>query len=147
MPVYRTAEELVAAMEDRLVAYDKAAQKAVVRGARLVEATAKRSIASGGTGRVYKKYNPKRTHQASAPNKPPATDTGYLIENISFVIDRRPKETVGRVISAAPYSKFLEFGTKDMLAAGGPRPFLQPALDSNREKIMKIFRDELGKSQ
>ena len=38
--------------------------------------------------------------------------------------------------SRAEYSEFLEFGTSKMQ----PRPFLQPALESKRQKIKSLFR-------
>jgi HK97 gp10 family phage protein len=45
---------------------------------------------------------------------------------------------VGQIISAAPYSKALEFGTVNMQ----PRPFMQPALNKNKNKIVKMFMQE-----
>ena len=45
---------------------------------------------------------------------------------------------VGQVISAAPYSKALEFGTTTMDA----RPFMQPALEKNKKKIVSIFKQQ-----
>ena len=43
---------------------------------------------------------------------------------------------VGQIISAAPYSKALEFGTTQMTE----RPFMQPALEKNRRKIERMFK-------
>ena len=40
------------------------------------------------------------------------------------------------VESRADYSVYLEFGTKDMQ----PRPFMQPALESQRAKIKALFK-------
>ena len=45
---------------------------------------------------------------------------------------------VGSVVSAAPYSAPLEFGTSIM----GARPFLQPALRKSRGKIQRIFASQ-----
>ena len=91
----------------------------------------------------HTKYNPNRVHQASSPNNPPATDTGFLSANITMNIRTgHDGSVIGQVISAAPYSAALEFGTKDMLALGGPRPFMQPALEKNKKKIVKMFKDE-----
>ena len=109
----------------------------VSRGTLMVENTAKKSIQAGGTGIESKKYNPKRTHRASAPNNPPATDTGFLVSQITMNVDVKPNGTVvGQVISAAPYSKALEFGTTNMQ----PRPFMQPALMKNKRKIQAMFK-------
>ena len=43
---------------------------------------------------------------------------------------------VGQIISAAPYSAHLEFGTTQMTE----RPFMQPALEKNRRKIQGMFK-------
>ena len=43
---------------------------------------------------------------------------------------------VGQIISAAPYSKHLEFGTVNMTE----RPFMQPALMKNKRKIQSMFK-------
>ena len=43
---------------------------------------------------------------------------------------------VGQIISSAPYSKHLEFGTVNMTE----RPFMQPALQKNKRKIENLFR-------
>ena len=36
------------------------------------------------TGRIYEKYNPRRTHRASAPGQAPASDTGNLVSQIHY---------------------------------------------------------------
>ena len=43
---------------------------------------------------------------------------------------------VGQVISSAPYSQALEFGTTTMTE----RPFMQPALQKNKSKIKALFK-------
>lgn len=103
-------------------------------GAQLIRGEAVKSIQSGSkTGRLYKRYNPTRTHRASAPGEAPASDTGNLVSNI-MVEDN--KDSV-EVQSKAEYSKFLEYGTSKMEA----RPFLFPAYEKSREKIVQaVFR-------
>jgi HK97 gp10 family phage protein len=104
---------------------------AVFKGVADVEKEAKLSIQRGGkSGVVYQKYNPKRKHKSSAPGEPPASDTGFLVSNIKRFIDG--DGLGGEVRSRAFYSKFLEFGTSKML----PRPFMFPALEKNRQKII-----------
>jgi len=111
----------------------------VLRATQMVEFTAQESIKKKGTGRIYQKYNPRVEHRASAPNQPPATDTGFLGQNITMNVKTQPNgSVVGQVISAAPYSKALEFGTVNMQ----PRPFMQPALNKNKSRIVKIFQQE-----
>ena len=116
---------------------DNKVKEYVTRGTMMVMNTAKKSIASGGTGELYEKYQPRRSHRASAPNQPPATDTGFLISQITMKVKAHKNGVVeGSIISAAPYSKALEFGTTQMTE----RPFMQPALQKNKRKIQKLFK-------
>jgi HK97 gp10 family phage protein len=103
-------------------------------GAQLIRGEAIKSIQSGSkTGRTYKRYNPTRTHRASAPGEAPASDTGNLVSNIMV----QDKGDSIEVQSNAEYSKFLEYGTSKMEA----RPFLFPAYEMSREKIVQaIFK-------
>jgi len=109
----------------------------VTRATRLVQNTAKESIMKGGTGIEYKKYEPTRNHRASAPNEPPASDTGFLVSQITMKVKKLANGSIeGSIISAAPYSKALEYGTTKMTA----RPFMQPALEKNKRKILSLFK-------
>ena len=109
----------------------------VTRATMMVQNTAKKSISKGGTGQLYQKYEPRRSHRASAPNQPPATDTGFLISQITMDVDVKTNgSVVGQIISSAPYSKALEYGTTNMTA----RPFMQPALQKNKRKIENLFK-------
>jgi HK97 gp10 family phage protein len=122
-------------LEKRL--QDNKVKEYVTRGTMMVQNTAKESILKGGTGRTYEKYEPRRTHTASAPNQPPASDTGFLASQITMDVDVKSNGTVvGQIISSAPYSKALEFGTTQMTE----RPFMQPALEKNRRKIESMFK-------
>ena len=119
-------------------------KKALVRSTMFVRNEAVTSIAAGGTGVTYTKYNPNRTHQASAAGRPPASDTGVLISGISTSVGVEDGALVGKISAYAPadgggnYALFLEFGTTQMEA----RPFLQPALDKSAGKIRQIFVSE-----
>jgi len=109
----------------------------VTRATNMVENTAQESIKKKGTGKTYQKYNPRVTHTASASGQPPATDTGFLGQNITMTVSVKSNgSVVGQIISAAPYSKALEFGTTQMDA----RPFMQPALEKNKRKIEGMFK-------
>lgn len=109
----------------------------VTRATLMVQNTAKKSITAGGTGISYEKYEPRRTHTASAPNQPPASDTGFLVSQITMKVKTHANGSVeGSIISAAPYSKALEFGTTNMTE----RPFMQPALTKNKRKIEGLFK-------
>jgi HK97 gp10 family phage protein len=113
---------------------------AVTRGTSLVQNTAKQSILSGNKSGVTRTlYNPSRTHTSSAQGEAPANDTGFLASQITMnVTSDINGAVVGQVISAAPYSKALEFGTTNMMA----RPFMQPALEKNKRKIVRIFKQQ-----
>tara|TARA_R100000734_G_C3319162_1_gene114469 strand:+ start:1556 stop:1987 length:432 start_codon:yes stop_codon:yes gene_type:complete len=116
---------------------DNKVKEYVTRGTTMVKNTAQKSILSGGTGTVYEKYEPRRTHRASAPNQPPASDTGFLASQITMEVTTKSNGTViGQIISSAPYSKHLEFGTVNMTE----RPFMQPALMQNKRKIQAMFK-------
>ena len=66
----------------------------VTRATLMVQNTAKESITKGGTGTLYQKYEPRRSHRASAPNQPPASDTGFLVSQISMKVDKKADGSV-----------------------------------------------------
>ena len=108
--------------------YNSEVKKIIEVGANLVRNTAVQSIHEhGSSGATYGK------HTASAPGKPPNTDTGYLANNI--FIDKDGNGEGASVESRAEYSAALEFGTRNMRA----RPFMQPALEENRKRIIKMY--------
>lgn len=126
-------------IEKRIKLLDKNISRAVYKSANLVKNDAAYSILRGTkTGETYTKYKPQRTHQASASGEAPASDTGFLASNITIDVSNNNFGAVGMVISSAPYSAALEFGTTKMAA----RPFLQPALDGSARKIKEIFIKE-----
>tara|TARA_R110001592_G_scaffold75688_2_gene229019 strand:- start:222 stop:653 length:432 start_codon:yes stop_codon:yes gene_type:complete len=117
----------------------KNVKKVVTRGIMIIDGTAKKSIQAGGSGQSVKRYNPIREHVTSAPNNPPATDTGFLVSQITTNISSKPDgSVVGQLISSAPYSKALEYGTVNMQ----PRPFMHPAFQKNKNKILKMFKEQ-----
>ena len=108
----------------------------VTRGTLMVQNTAKESIMKGGTGETVQRYEPRRTHTVSKPLNPPANDTGFLVSQITMNVKPQPNGSViGQIISSAPYSAALEFGTTKMTE----RPFMQPALEQNKRKIVDMF--------
>ena len=124
-------------LEKKLTVKATAKTKSLIkRATMIVENSAKQSIQAGGNGETVQRYNPTRTHTQSKPLNPPATDTGYLVSQITMSVKQEQNGTVvGQIISAAPYSKALEFGTVTMQ----PRPFMQPALNKNKNKIVEMF--------
>ena len=118
---------------------EKPFREVIVGGAQLIRGEAIKSIQSGPkSGRIYEKYNPRRTHRASAPGQAPASDTGNLVRNI--VVKQENPDLV-KVESNALYSSFLEFGTSKMLA----RPFLFPATERSRPKIVQAVFNRVVK--
>jgi len=71
------------------------------------------------TGRVYEKYNPRRTHRASAPGEYPMSDTGNFASTIHAVYPS-PGNLHGVVGTSDERGPWFEFGTSKMR----PRPWL-----------------------
>lgn len=87
------------------------------------------------TGRVYEKYNPRRTHRASAPGEYPMTDTGQLQSNIGIVLPT-PGRIEGKVGTDIMHGRYLEFGTSKMAA----RPWLLRSFERAKAGIMDDLR-------
>ena len=101
------------------------ALKALYEAGELVRADAAASIKEGaisGPG-----------HIPSQPGQPPNADTHQLDLSIDTVLS--PTKLSVSIISKAPYSAALEFGTSKMAA----RPFLRPALRRHRNRLVRGF--------
>ena len=130
--------ELQAALRQASGEIKQAVSRAVVGTALELQGNIKTSIARGpASGRTYEKYNPRRTHTASAPGQPPMTDTGRLVNSIEFDKIGDLTATVGSKLAYAPY---LEYGTSRMAA----RPFFRPAIEEIRPKYMTRLERALG---
>src|SRR5690554_2699891 len=71
--------------------FESEATALVNRTAQNIRNTAVRSIQKRSPGgEEYEKYNPRRTHVASAPGQPPNTDTGRLAGSIRAVMSGTP---------------------------------------------------------
>lgn len=97
----------------------------LVAGAELVRADAQKSIRDGSVSGAG--------HIPSRPGQPPNADTRRL--DLSIDIEVSASRKSARVISRAPYSAYLEFGTSRM----AERPFMRPALRRNRNRIVYGF--------
>ena len=128
-----TADALVKAL-DAVPATTERAVRAVVRATAMrVEGTAKERIQRPPkTGRLYRTYNKRKLHQASAPGESPATDSGTLASRVFHDVQAGGFEA--SVFSDVNYAGMLEFGTKNM----APRPYLGPAL---RQHAGEFYRD------
>lgn len=80
-------------------------------------------------------------HQASSPGDPPAPDTGTLRRSLFWEVVRKGNMVLGYVGSNLKYAAALEYGTKDGKIA--PRPYLRPARNKNRDRIVKIIAKAL----
>ena len=101
----------------------------------------KEKLTGNRTGRVYRVPGTKTLYTASAPGEPPASRTGTLRNAITFRVNKAKMEAfVGpRLLGEDPkkqYPVWLEFGTKKM----SPRPFMAPALEENKDTIVKIMK-------
>lgn len=132
------SKELQAALRRASGEVREAASKAVIGTALELQGNIKTSIARGpASGRTYQKYNPRRTHTASAPGQPPMSDTGRLVNSIEFDKIGDLTATVG---SKLTYALYLEYGTSRMAA----RPFFRPAVEEIRPIFMKRIEKALG---
>ncbi len=105
-------------------------QEIVKGGGQFIRGEAIKSIQAGAkSGIVYEKYNPRRSHRASAPGQAPASDTGNLV---SKIIVKQKTKNITNVESNADYSAFLEYGTSKM----EPRPFMLPAFEKSKKPII-----------
>ncbi len=132
-------EEATKALEKVKEDLEKDMKEVLLGGGQLIRGEAVRSIQQGSkSGKTYKRYNPTRTHKASAPGEAPASDTGFLVSNIRV----KEEKDVVQVRSEASYSKFLEYGTSKMLA----RPFLFPAFEKSKPKIAEVIFRKIKQS-
>lgn len=94
-------------------------------------------------------------------------DIGVLRNSITHYIEDNPNELVGVVGTNVEYAPYVEFGTGIYSSLGNgrqdrwkykdakgewhstigqhPQPYLQPALEENRRKIEKMFKEQVKK--
>jgi len=101
---------------------------------------------SPATGLVYRKENPTRLHQASAPGEPPANDTGRLYASIQLRMVKINQYASAAVVgSTLPYALELEkFGPN---SNGQTRPFLRPAVVLVEQRVGGMLRSAWDKNR
>lgn len=126
-------KELIAKLKGKDNEITREIEKALKRGAILVEGDVKKSMRGTGT-----------PHTPSEPGQPPAVITGKLRASITHEV----KKDLGGDIEARVgirggtqpdtknYGLFLEFGTSRMLK----RPYLKPALAKNIKTIANFIK-------
>lgn len=142
MSVRLDMAEIKDMMDDAQGIAAPAAQDTCNQLALLTQGEAVRAIQRGpATGIVYQKYNPRRTHRASAPGQAPMTDEGMLARSIA--VDTKTPKSVRRLSdvyadtgSNLVYALFLEEGTRDM----AKRPFMYPAFLGAMKVAPKLMR-------
>lgn len=149
-----------------MIEVDKSVMGAIKEGCLMVEADCKKSMKKG-SGRLYLKGKNKNIqHYASAPGEPPAVDTGRLRASITHNwtgsgmgraqiqtpvagsknedgIGQPTEELTGVVGTNVEYAKALELGDPDRRLK--PRPYLRPALERQKGKILNLYNNRLGK--
>ena len=92
-------------------------------------------------------------------------DTGALRRSITSEVSREGDEIIGTVFTPLEYAPYVEYGTGLFAESGGrmdvpwnyqddegnwhstsgqkPQPFMRPALNENREEIMRIIKEAL----
>ncbi len=90
------------------------------------------------TGKVYTKPSGIK-HRASAPNEPPAVDTGRLVNSITF---RSTGPLSAEVFSDVEYGPMLEFGTMRIIQ----RPAWVPAVERIQPKFIARVIDAIRRS-
>jgi len=122
--------ELIEAMRHATADVLEGVARAVTASALGLQGDVKqRVIREPATGIIYEKTNPTRTHQASAPDEAPATDTGRLAGSIDFDAVDKFTATVG---SNLVYAAALEFGVPSRNLE--PRPYFTPAVEAMRPR-------------
>lgn len=91
------------------------------------------------SGRTYQKHKPRRTHQASAPNEAPMTDTGRLQGGTLF--DKTGPASV-KVFNVIEYAAALEYGSTISRGRIAPRPAWRPAI----EKMRPLFEKRVNRA-
>ena len=102
------------------------------------------------TKRSEKSYKRKSVeHHPSLPGNPPAIDTGDLVKSILY--DVKNMEARLGLVGGAPHGVFLEKKTNRFFSgllkidSAGIRPWLKPAIEANKEKIIKKIQAAIKK--
>ncbi len=124
-------EELRAALDGKTEELDRAIGQVLnATGLELRTEIIRRYNRGPASGRIYQKYKPRRTHQASAPGQAPMSDTGRLANATTY-------STIGpltvEVRNNLQYARALEYGT----ARIAQRPAWRPALLAAEPKLKR----------
>lgn len=137
--------QLLSALTDTKEAAERATLDVIATLAQDTRTRAVQGIQRGAkSGRVYRKYNPSRVHQASAPGQYPASDTGRFASSVQVELPTLTNLTA-RVGTHVLYGPMLEFGTSRMAA----RPWLFPSFEGARVgvegRLKAAFERKVGR--
>lgn len=105
---------------------------------RLIEIIRGLIIGGAKTGRVYRRYNPRRIHQASAPGQPPANDLGRLANSFEAVQTKLNQYAYSNTVgSSLIYAAALQYGNPETNLL--PRPYFDVALRQLRTEVDSIL--------
>lgn len=102
--------------------------------------------------------------EAAAKQNAPK-DTGALRRSITSKVEVEGKEVIGTIFTPLEYAPYVEYGTGLFTESGGrkdvpwnyqddkgewhstsgqkPQPFMRPAIEDNRNKIIKILKESI----
>lgn len=102
--------------------------------------------------------------EAAAKQNAPK-DTGALRRSITSKVDTEGKEVIGTIFTSLEYAPYIEYGTGLFAESGGrkdvpwnyqddkgewhstsgqkPQPFMRPAIEDNRNEIVKILKESI----
>lgn len=90
------------------------------------------------TGRLYRRYNPRRIHQASAPGQPPASDLGNLARSFRAVPQKINQYAYKNIVgSNMVYAAALQYGNPETNLL--PRPYIDVAVRRLRAEVDDIL--------
>ena len=118
-------ESLMQKLQTRRAKVKSATKRGITKACIIVESYAKENMSP---------------ESPSIPGEPPAVVSGLLRASISHHVEDEEQEVAGYVgTRAVKYARPLEFGTSRMAA----RPFMFPALENNRGKVVEAIKEEL----
>ena len=115
----------------RMAASRSLTDRALYAAGQMIEIEAEISITAGSVS--------GKGHVPSKPGSPPSADTRLLDTSIDTVVVGPNRVDV---VSSAPYSAALEFGTSKMEA----RPFMGPAMRAKKAEAVDLIKRAVAKS-
>lgn len=126
-------DTIIKAIMEKTKTMPKSVHDELLLGVLEIHGTAVKSIATHKGSRSETRYKPTREVTVSPPGSPPNSDTGRLMQSITYTTKEGPKGLEAQVGTNLQYGAHLEFGTLNM----EPRPWLYPAYSKHKDRIMQ----------